>query len=223
MSLDATQRQQFRDLVYEVFAGVGKALANGRRLILIELLCQGERNVEEIARETGLPFATVSQHLQILRSSGLVVARREGARVFYSMAGEEAVALWRALRTFAEVEVPAVDRVVSTYLSDRAELEAISVDELRNRLEEGTVLLLDVRPACEFDAGHIPGARSIPIDELEARLDEIPEGSKVVAYCRGRYCVYADDAVRKLREHGFQARLLELAVYDWQSEREGAR
>ena len=215
MPLDPTQRQRFRDHIYDVFAEAGKALANGRRLILIELLCQGERNVEELAQETGLPFATVSQHLQILRSSGLVVARRQGARVFYSMAGEEAVALWRALRTFAEVEVPAVDRVVNMYLSDRDELEAISADELRTRLEEGTVLLLDVRPTCEFDAGHIPGALSITIDELEARLDEIPASSEVVAYCRGRYCVYADDAVRKLRKHGFQARLSELAVYDW--------
>ncbi len=215
MPLDATQRRRFRDHIYDVFAVAGKALANGRRLILIEFLCQGERNVEELAQETGLPFATVSQHLQILRSSGLVVARRQGARVFYRMAGEEAVALWRALRTFAEVEVPAVDRVVNTYLSDRDELEAISADELRTRLEEGTVLLLDVRPTCEFDAGHIPGALSIPIDELEARLNEIPAGSEIVAYCRGRYCVYADDAVRKLREHGFQARLLELAAYDW--------
>lgn len=215
MSLDATQRQRFRDHIYDVFAGVGKALGSGRRLVLIELLCQGERNVEEIARETGLPFATVSQHLQILRRAGLIVARRDGARVFYRMAGEEAISLWRALRTFAEVELPAVDRVVATYLGDRDEFEAISADELRARLEEGTVVLLDVRPTREFEADHIPGARSIPIDELEARLDEIPEGSEVVAYCRGRYCVYADDAVRKLREHGFQARRLELAVYDW--------
>jgi len=215
MSLDASARLRFRDLVYEAFAGVGKALANGRRLVLIEILCQGERNVEEIARETGLPFATVSQHLQVLRSAGLVVSRRDGARVFYRMAGEEAVALWRALRTFAEAEVPAVDHVVDTYLGDRDELEAISADELRARLEEGTVVLLDVRPACEFEAGHIPGARSMPIDELDARLDEIPAGSEVVAYCRGRYCVYTDDAVRTLREHGFQARSLELAVYEW--------
>ncbi len=215
MSLDASARQQFRELIYEAFASVGKALASGRRLVLIDLLCQGERNVEEIARETGLAFATVSQHLQILRRAGLIVARRDGARVFYRMAGEEAISLWRALRTFAEVELPAVDRVVATYLGDRDEFEAISADELRARLEEGTVVLLDVRPTREFEADHIPGARSIPIDELEARLDEIPEGSEVVAYCRGRYCVYADDAVRKLREHGFQARRLELAVYDW--------
>lgn len=215
MSLDASARQQFRELIYEAFASVGKALASGRRLVLIDLLCQGERNVEEIARETGLAFATVSQHLQILRRAGLIVARRDGARVFYRMAGEEAISLWRALRTFAEVELPAVDRVVATYLGDRDEFEAISADELRARLEEGTVVLLDVRPTREFEADHIPGARSIQIDELEARLDEIPEGSEVVAYCRGRYCVYADDAVRKLREHGFQARRLELAVYDW--------
>lgn len=215
MTLSRAQRQRFRDHAYEVFAGVGRALANGRRLVIFDMLCQAERNVEEIADETGVPFASVSQHLQVLRNAGLVTSRRDGARVYYRVAGPQALALWQALRDFSEAEVPAVDRVVDMYLSDRRELEAISAEELRRRLDDGSVVLIDVRPAREFDAAHIPAARSLPIDELESRIGELPEGIEIIAYCRGRYCVWADDAVRTLRQRGFQARRLELAAYDW--------
>ena len=214
---DLDRRRQFRDHVYEVFAEVGKALANGRRLILLDLLCQAERSVDEISNETGLSVASVSQNLQILRAAGLVASRREGVRVYYSVANSAAADLWRALRVFGEQELPAVDRVVEGYLTDRDELDAITAEELGKRLEDGTVVLIDVRPAVEFESGHIPGALSVPIDELKSRVAELPDDKEVVAYCRGRYCVYADDVVRELKKRGFRARRLELSVQDWES------
>ena len=216
MTLADRRRQQFRDHVYAVFAGVGKALANGRRLVLLDLLCQAERNVDEIARETGLSVGSVSQHLQVLRGAGLVASRREGARVFYRMANEAAVDLWLALRSFGETELPAVNRVIEAYLSDREELHAITAEELETGLQEGSMVLIDVRPQREFEHAHIPGARSLPLGELEQRVRELPEGAEIVAYCRGRYCVFADEAVRTLVSHGFRARRLELGVQDWQ-------
>jgi len=214
---DLDRRRQFRDHVYEVFAEVGKALANGRRLILLDLLCQAERSVDEISRETGLSVASVSQNLQVLRAAGLVASRREGVRVYYRVANDSAADLWRALRVFGEQELPAVDRVVEGYLTDRDGLDAITAEELGRRLEDGTVVLIDVRPAIEFESGHIPGALSVPIDELDARVGELSDDKEVVAYCRGRYCVYADDAVRELKKRGFRARRLELSVQDWES------
>jgi rhodanese-related sulfurtransferase/DNA-binding transcriptional ArsR family regulator len=216
MKMDRQRRQQFRDHLYGVFAGVGKALANGRRLVVFDLLCQAERSVEEIAHEAGLPVGSVSQHLQVLRSTGLVESRHEGARVFYRVANESAADLWHALRAFGETELPAVDRVVEGYLSSRDELEAITAGELQERLSNGTVVLIDVRPAREFEEGHIPGSRSLPIDELDSRLGELPDDTEIVAYCRGRYCVFADEAVGKIRQHGLRARRFELGVREWQ-------
>jgi rhodanese-related sulfurtransferase len=216
MALDAIEKRAFKDQIYDVFAGIAKAMGNGHRLELIDLLAQAERSVEEIAHLAGLSTANASQHLQVLRRAGLVATRREGARVFYRLPDDGAAELWRALRSFGEKEVPAVEHVVNSYLGDRAELEAISVAELRERLSAGDVVLLDVRPAAEFEAGHIPGARSLPIEELERRLDEVPDDREIVAYCRGRYCVYSDEAVRLLRARGFRARRLETSVRDWE-------
>jgi rhodanese-related sulfurtransferase len=216
MALDAIEKRAFKDQIYGVFAGIAKALGNGHRLELIDLLAQAERSVEELAHLAGLSTANASQHLQVLRRAGLVATRREGARVFYRLSDDGAAELWRALRSFGEKEVPAVEHVVNSYLGDRAELEAISAAELRERLSAGDVVLLDVRPAAEFEAGHIPGARSLPIEELERRLDEVPDDREIVAYCRGRYCVYSDEAVRLLRARGFRARRLETSVRDWE-------
>ncbi len=207
--------QQFRDHVYEVFAGVGKALANGRRLVLLDLLCQAERNVDDIAREAGLSVASVSQHLQVLRAAGLVASRRDGTKAFYRIANGAAADLWYALRSFGEAELPAVDRVVEAYLSDRDKLRAITAEDLDRGLRDGKMVLIDVRPRREFNEAHIPGAQSFPLRELEGRIDELPLGTEIVAYCRGRYCVHADEAVRKLETHGFRARRLELGVLDW--------
>jgi rhodanese-related sulfurtransferase len=216
MALDAIEKRAFKDQIYGVFAGIAKALGNGHRLELIDLLAQAERSVEEIAHLAGLSTANASQHLQVLRRAGLVATRREGARVFYRLSDDKAAELWRALRSFGETEVPAVEHVVNSFLGDRAGLEAISAAELRERLRAGDVVLLDVRPAVEFEAGHIPGARSLPIEDLERRLDEVPDDREIVAYCRGRYCVYSDEAVRLLRARGFRARRLETSVRDWE-------
>lgn len=213
--IDATRKRAFKDQIYAVFADVAKALANGHRLELIDLLAQTERSVEELADLAGLSTANASQHLQVLRRAGLVRTRRDGVRIFYRLADDKAMKLWRTLRSFAEAEAPVVERIVDTYLSDRKELEAIDVAELRDRLDAGDVILLDVRPRVEFDAGHIPGARSLPIDELDRRLDELPDDREIVAYCRGRYCVFSDEAVHLLRSHGFRARRFEMGAADW--------
>lgn len=219
MTLDAMEKRAFKDQIYAVFADVAKALGNGHRLELIDLLAQSERSVEELAHLAGLSMANASQHLQVLRRAGLVATRREGTRVFYRLSDDKAAELWRALRTFGEGEVPAVEQLINSYLGDRRDLEAISAAELRDRLHAGEVLLLDVRPAIEYESGHIPEAKSLPIHELADRLEELPDDREIVAYCRGRYCVYSDEAVRLLRARGFEARRLELSARDWEHAR----
>jgi rhodanese-related sulfurtransferase len=215
MVIDPTRKRAFKDQIYAVFADIGKALANGHRLELIELLAQAERGVDELAHLAGLSTANASQHLQVLRRVGLVKTRRDGVRIFYRLANDKAVELWRALRSFGEAEAPAIEQIVDSYLSDRDNLEAIDAAELRERMDAGEVVLLDVRPRVEFDAGHIPGARSLPIEELERRVDELPDDREIVAYCRGRYCVFSDEAVRLLRSRGFRARRFETGAVDW--------
>lgn len=215
MSPDPIDKRAFKDQIYAVFADIAKALGNGHRLELIDLLGQAERSVEELAHLAGLSTANASQHLQVLRRAGLVKTRRDGVRIFYRLADDNAAELWRALRRFGEAEAPAIEHLIDSYLSDRADLEAIDADELRDRLRDGGVVLLDVRPRVEFEAGHIPGAQSVPIAELERRLDELPDDREIVAYCRGRYCVFSDDAVRLLRSRGFRARRFEMSAADW--------
>ncbi len=216
MKLTAERKRQFKNDVYEVFAEVGKAFSNGHRLELIDLLSQADRSVEQLAILSNMSVANTSQHLQVLRRAGLVDVRRDGTRAFYRLADKTAFELWRSLRTFSESQLPAVDHVVNTYLEERKDLAAIDADELHLRLGEGDVVLLDVRPVEESGAGHIPGARSIPIGDLEDRLDELPRDREVIAYCRGRYCVYSDEAVRLLQERGFRARRFEMGVLDWE-------
>lgn len=213
--MDIIRKREFKDEIYGAFAGVAQALANGHRLELIDLIAQAERGVEELARLAGLSVANTSQHLQVLRRAGLVSARRSGTRVFYSLADDKTLGLWRALRTFAEAEVPAIEQLMHRYLRDRDSLDAVSAGELRKRLDAGEVVLIDVRPGEEFDAGHIPGALSMPIDRLAESLDELPDDREIVAYCRGRYCVYADEAVRLLRRHGFRSRRAEVSAPEW--------
>ena len=209
------RKRDFKDHAYAAFALVGKALGNGHRLELLDLLAQCERPVEDLAREAGLSAANASQHLQVLRRAGLVAARREGLHIHYRLANDAAADLWRTLRQFGERERPEIDHVVRTYARDREALEPIGIAELRRRLDQGDIVLLDVRPTVEFEADHIAGARSIPIDELPGRIDELPPAQEIAAYCRGRYCVFADDAVRLLSARGFRARRLEAGVRDW--------
>lgn len=204
-----------KDALYDGFAVVGRALGSGRRAEIIDVLAQGERSVEDIAAEIGQSVANTSQHLQQLLRAGLVATRRDGNRIYYALASPRVGELWGAIRDVAEAHVAELDRLARAYLGDRADLETVDRDELVKRLRAGDVVVLDVRPAPEYAAGHIRGALSVPVTELARRLKELPKNRRVVAYCRGPYCVYADDAVRTLRNHGYRAARLEEGYPEW--------
>lgn len=204
-----------KDALFDGFAAVAQALASGRRAELVDVLAQGERSVEELAREIDRSVATTSHHLRALARSGLVRSRRDGARAIYALAGSEVFDLWSALRRAAVAHAAELDRLTRAYLGNRSELEAVGRDELARRLRRGEVVVLDVRPAAEYAAGHVAGARSVPITELRAELESLPRDVEVVAYCRGPYCVYADEAVRELLALGFRARRLEDGFPEW--------
>jgi rhodanese-related sulfurtransferase len=209
--------REFKNLLYDQFARVGKAVANPHRLELLDLLAQGERTVEDLAQQAALPIANASQHLQALRRAALVEVRREGPYAYYRLADERVLRLWLAIRALGEARLAEVDRLVATYLADRSELESIGAAALLERMRDDDVVVLDVRPVEEFEAGHIPGARSIPIADLERRVGELPREQEIVAYCRGPYCVYSDEAVVLLQAHGYRARRLEDGLPDWRS------
>jgi rhodanese-related sulfurtransferase/predicted transcriptional regulator len=202
-----------KNAVFEAIAVMGKAFASPTRLELLDLLAQAPRTVEELAQASGQSTANTSQHLQALHAAGMVTRSREGTSVRYALAGDEALALWLALRDTSAARLAEVERAAHDYLGD--EVDAIGRDELLERLSRGDAVLVDVRPLDEFAAGHIEGARSIPIDELEQRLAELPDDREVVAYCRGPFCAYAHDAVRRLRAAGRSARRLEDGWPEW--------
>jgi rhodanese-related sulfurtransferase/DNA-binding HxlR family transcriptional regulator len=204
-----------KDALYDGFSVVAKALANGRRAEIVDVLSQGERSVEDLAAEIGQSVANTSQHLRQLAGAGLVRTRRDGNRVVYSLTGPRVGQLWVTLRSVAADYVAQIDRLAAAYFGDRDGLETISRDELARRLRTGEVVVVDVRPAAEYRAGHILGARSVPITALPAELDRLADGPEVVAYCRGPYCIYADDAVRELRGRGVAARRLEDGYPEW--------
>jgi rhodanese-related sulfurtransferase/DNA-binding HxlR family transcriptional regulator len=199
--------------LFEAIAVMGKAFASPRRLELLDLLAQGPRSVEELARAAEQSNANASQHLQALHAAGLVTRRREGLRTLYALAGDDVLALSLALRDVSAARLAEVGRAAHDYLGD--DVEAIGREELIARLARGDVMLVDVRPTNEFRAGHIDGAQSIPLDELERRLTEIPPGREVVAYCRGPFCAYAHEAVRRLRAAGRSAQRLEEGWPEW--------
>jgi rhodanese-related sulfurtransferase/DNA-binding HxlR family transcriptional regulator len=203
-----------KNALFEAIAVMGKALGSPRRLELLELLAQAPRTVEELARASGQSTANTSQHLQGLHGAGLVDRERDGNRVRYELAGERALSVWLTLRDASTAQLAEVERAARRYLGE--EVEGIGREELRARLRRGDVVLVDVRPAEEFAAGHIEGARSIPIDELERRLAELPAEGEVVAYCRGPFCAYSHEAVRQLRAAGHKARRLEDGWPEWQ-------
>lgn len=209
------EKRQFKGLLYEQFARMGKALAHAHRLELLDVLAQGERTVEALAAETAMSVANASQHLQILRAARLVETRRAGVSIYYRLASETVSQLWLSLQACGEQHLAEVNHLVATFLHDRAALHPVSVDELREALREERVILLDVRPTIEYQAGHLPQARSLPVDELETRLEELPRDQEIVAYCRGPYCVFADEAVTLLRSYGFAARRLDVGVPEW--------
>jgi rhodanese-related sulfurtransferase len=196
---------------------VGKALSSPRRLEIVDLLAQGERTVEEIAKETSMSVASASQHLQALKAARMVEARREGIYVHYRLADEDVFRTWQAVRALAESRLAEVDAVVEAYLVDRDALEAVDSSDLLERLRDGSVVILDVRPEEEYRAGHIPGALSVPVDALEAALKTLPRDREVVAYCRGPYCVFSDEAVAFLRARGYRARRLRQGLPDWRA------
>ncbi|MGQ0744746.1 MAG: ArsR/SmtB family transcription factor [Acidimicrobiales bacterium] len=205
-----------KDRLFDGFAAVGKALASGRRLELLDVLAQGPRSVEHLAGEIGQSVANTSAHLQALAGAGLVGARRDGNRIVYSLAGPEVEALLGALRLTAETHLATIDRLAADYLGDRRNLEVMTRAELAERLDRGdSPVVLDVRPEAEYAAGHIPGSVAVPPGELAARLRHLPAGSEVVAYCRGPFCVYADEAVRSLRKRRVRARRLEDGFPEW--------
>jgi rhodanese-related sulfurtransferase len=204
--------------LFDAFARAAKALASGRRIELVDVLANGERTVEALAGEVGMSLANTSQHLQVLRQAGLVTTRREGTSIHYRLAGPEVLELWRALRTMAAGRLAEVERLAAAYLGARDELVPVTREELARRLQDGDPLVvLDVRPAAEHAAGHLPGAVSIPVDELRRRLAELPGDREIVAYCRGPYCAFAHEAVAALREQGFSARRLEDGLPEWQA------
>jgi rhodanese-related sulfurtransferase len=213
--------REFKDGLYEQFARIGRALANPHRLELIDLLAQGERTVEDLARESAMSVANTSRHLQDLKGARLVEVRREGHYGHYRLADGEVYGVWRALRELGEVRLAEVDRLVGTYLTDRDSLEAVSVEELMAKTRDGDAVVLDVRPEEEYRAGHIAGARSVPVERLEAYLEAylegIPRDREVVAYCRGPYCVFSDEAVRLLRSRGFRASRLAEGFPEWRA------
>lgn len=200
--------------LFDALARVGKALGNGKRLELLDVLAQGERSVEHLAVAAGLGLTTCSAHLQTLRQAGLVATRRDGTRIYYRLAGPDVAALYALLGDVASTRSPQVAVSRDAYLG-ADDTEAITRDELRRRLATGRVVAVDVRPAEEYAAGHIPGALSLPLDELPDRLAELPEDVEIVAYCRGAYCVLSHDAVRLLRARGRRATRLRDGMLEW--------
>jgi rhodanese-related sulfurtransferase/DNA-binding transcriptional ArsR family regulator len=201
--------------LFDQLARVARALANGKRLELLDLLAQGERTVEALARAAGLGLTTTSASLQSLKSAGLVVARRDGTRIHYRLAGPDVADLYARLRDVAAGRIADVDVASRAYLGPGSGVAEIGRDELLDRTRAGGLVVLDVRPAEEYAAGHIPGAVSIPVDELADRIAELPDGAEVVAYCRGKLCVFAHDAVRLLTAQGRAARRLQDGMLEW--------
>jgi rhodanese-related sulfurtransferase/DNA-binding transcriptional ArsR family regulator len=213
--VDLKTKRQFKNDLYDRLARLGNALASGRRLELLDLLAQGERTVEALAVETNQSVANVSQHLQVLRRVQFVEVRRTGTYAFYRLGDDSVLDLWMALRNTGEKQVSEIKELVRSFLHNRKSLQAVSQEELKKRLDDPGLVVLDVRPLPEYEAGHIAGARSLPISELLSRLAELPRSRKIVAYCRGPHCVFADEAVELLHSKGFKASRLESGFPEW--------
>ncbi|MBI4922679.1 MAG: metalloregulator ArsR/SmtB family transcription factor [Devosia nanyangense] len=216
MNDEATHRD-FKNRLYEQFARVGKAIASPARIEFLELLAQGERTVDSLAKETGLSLANASQHLIALREAGLVLSRKAGLSVHYRLADPSVFELTRAMRIVAERRLAEIDRLVAEHFVGRADSEAVSFEDLLAKARSGEVVVLDTRPAHEYEAGHIEGAVSAPVDALQARLRTLPKSKEYVAYCRGPYCVYADQAVELLRANGRTAHRLQDGYPEWKA------
>ena len=212
-----SRERQYKDETYAQFARIGKAVSHPKRLEILDLLCQGPRTVEILAREAGLGIASASQHLKVLRDARLLDAEKKGLFVTYRLADETVCAFFRTMRSLAESRLAEVEQITRRFLAGRKGMEPVEARELFQRVREGRVTVLDVRPAEEYRAGHIAGALSIPLRELKARIKEVPRGQEVVAYCRGHYCVLAVQAVEMLRKAGLKAGRLQEGYPDWRA------
>jgi rhodanese-related sulfurtransferase len=209
--------RRFKDEIYEQFSRIGKAVSSPKRLELLDILCQAERTVEALAKETGLTVANASQHLQVLRAARLVETEKMGLYVTYRLADQRVCEFFLSMRVLAENRLAEVEQIKRHFLEGREGMEPVDRDALLKRVREGAVTVLDVRPSEEYKAGHIPGAISIPLKELELSLSVLPPSQEVVAYCRGPYCVLAIQAVEVLRANGFHAVRLEEGIQDWRA------
>lgn len=209
--------REFKDPLYLQFARIGHAVSSPKRIELLDLLAQGEKTVEHLADQTATPVKNTSAHLRVLRQARLVETRRNGTHVFYRLAGDDVSRFLRELQTLGQRRLAEVEQVARLYLTNRDELTPVTLEELRHLMSEAEVMVLDVRPRDEYEAGHIPGAASIPVAELERHLDTLGEGPEVIAYCRGPYCVYSLEAVTLLRANGIRARRAEEGLPDWRA------
>lgn len=207
--------QHFKQQLFTQFARVGKAMSNGNRLELLEFIAQGERSVDELAKVSGLSVANASQHLQQLRQAGLITSTKRGLKVFYRLSGDDVIDLYNSLRNVAERHLADVQQLVNTFLTIKDDLEPIPATELLDRVKDGLVTILDVRPSQEYEAGHVPGAINVPLSELERHLHKLDTKQEVVAYCRGPHCVLAFNAVERLRQKGFTAHRMEDGFPEW--------
>jgi rhodanese-related sulfurtransferase/DNA-binding transcriptional ArsR family regulator len=209
--------REFKDALYAQFARIGHALASPKRIELLDLLGQGEKTVETLAEQIATPIKNTRAHLRALRQARLVETRRDGTYVFYRLADDDVFRLLRSLEALGHARLADVQHVVRLYLDGHDQLEPVTFKELRRLMRDDDITVVDVRPAEEFEAGHIPGAVSVPVPELKRRLRELPKSREVIAYCRGRYCVYSLDAVTILRKHGYRARRAHEGLPDWKA------
>jgi rhodanese-related sulfurtransferase len=209
--------REFKDPLYAQFARVGHAVSSPKRIELLDLLSQGEKTVEQLAEQAATPIKNTSAHLRVLRQARLVDTRRDGTYVYYRLAGDDVFRFLRDLQTLASNRLAEVEQVARLYIGGRDQLEPVGLAELRRRLRDGDITVIDVRPEEEYRAGHIPGALSIPVAQLKRRLAEVPKRREVVAYCRGPYCVYSVEAVEILRKHGYRARRADEGLPDWRA------
>jgi rhodanese-related sulfurtransferase len=209
------EKRVFKDKVYSILAGMIKAMANSHRLEIVDLLGHGEKSVEEIAGETNMSVANASQHLQVLKQSNLVQIRRDGNFILYRLANDNVYKSWKDLREIGMENLAEVEKVVKDFRAKKSSLEPVRIDELVSRMKSSNIILLDVRPEQEFNAGHIPDAINIPADQLRSRLGELKKSKQYIAYCRGPFCVFADEAVQLLTQNGFKVKRLEEGFLDW--------
>jgi len=212
-----SSNRKFKDAIYEQFSRIGKAVSSPKRLELLDLLCQGEKTVETLSKETGLTLANASQHLQTLRAARLIEAEKEGLYVKYRLADQMVCEFFRSMRVLAENRLAEVEMINRRFLEGREGMEPVDRSDLLKRVKEGAVTVLDVRPVEEYRAGHIPGSLSVPLGRIKGLLAKLPKGQEIVAYCRGPYCVLSVEAVEMLRKKGFKAIRLEEGIQDWRA------